>query len=139
MKNGKAFLTALTIALADTAVKGFIKEPPVKNYGFAGNTLDDHPKAVAYVSAALTGVMTVSLAAADERLKLPLAVILGGALSNSADRLIRGYVVDYIPMGKKYYGNLSDLAIFIGTGMTAVISLFEKEEGRAASDDVVSA
>lgn len=120
MKGRDAYALAGAIALADTAVKGFIEKPPVKNYGFAGNRLDKHPKAVAYVSAALTGVMGVALAFAPEKLKLPMSLILGGAISNTADRLIRGYVVDYIPMGGKVYGNISDFAIFAGAGIGAV-------------------
>jgi signal peptidase II len=48
-----------------------------------------------------------------------MSLILGGALSNTADRLIRGYVVDYIPMGRKMYGNISDLAIFAGAAAGA--------------------
>ena len=120
MQNRNAFILAGAVALTDTVVKGIIKEPPVRNYGFAGNRMDRYPKAVACVSAALTGVMAVALAAAPDRLKLPMALILGGALSNTADRVIRGYVVDYIPMGKKYYGNLSDFAIFAGAGLGAV-------------------
>ena len=125
MDNKKAYMLAGVIALADTAVKGLIKEPPVKNYGFAGNIMDRHPGAVALVSVILTGVTGFAVAALPDRMKLPAALILGGALSNSADRLIRGYVVDYIPMNpvkgsdssKRYYCNLSDLAIFAGAGI----------------------
>ena len=120
MQNRSAFILAGTVALTDTVAKGIIKEPPVRNFGFAGNRMDRYPKAVACVSATLTGVMAVALAAAPDRLKLPMALILGGALSNTADRVIRGYVVDYIPMGKKYYGNLSDFAIFAGAGLGVV-------------------
>ncbi len=114
MDNRKAMLLAGLIALSDSAVKGYIKKPPVRNYGFAGNSLDSHPKEVSVVSAALTGVVCVATLLAPEKLKLPLSLVLGGAVSNSADRLIRGYVVDYIPMGKKIYGNISDIAIFAG-------------------------
>ena len=141
MKNRDAFILAAAVALSDSAVKGFIKDPPVKNYGFAGNKMDRHPKTVAYVSAALTGVMTAALAMAPERMKAAMALILGGALSNSADRLLRGYVVDYIPMcpeflyrkmppadkdapaKKRYYCNISDIAIFIGSGVGAGLEI----------------
>ena len=143
MKNKDAFILAGAVALTDSAVKGFLKDIPVKNYGFAGNRMDKYPVAVAYVSAVLTGVMTVALAAAPERMKLPMALILGGALSNTADRLLRGYVVDYIPMGKKYYGNISDFAIFLGSGIGAVKYIMENDENSAETplplDDIVSA
>ena len=142
MKNKDAFFLAGAVALTDSAVKGFFKEPPVKNSGFAGNKLDRYPGAVAYVSTALTGVMIAALAIAPERMKLPMALILGGALSNSADRLIRGYVVDYIPMSitngnskpdkKRYFCNISDLAIFLGSGIGAGLEIVESI--RSASD-----
>lgn len=119
MRVRDAFILAGFVALADTAVKGFIKEPPVKNYGFAYNRYDRHPKEVALVSAALTGLMCAATALSSEELRCPMSLILGGALSNTADRLIRGYVVDYIPMGRKMYGNISDLAIFAGAAAGA--------------------
>ncbi len=135
MKTGKAFILSGFIALADTAVKGFVKEPPVKNYGFAGNRYDDHPETVARVSAALAGVMAVALILAPEKLKLPMALVLGGALSNSADRLIRGYVVDYIPMGKGYYGNISDFAIFLGAAAGSVMYLMESDDDSPSPEE----
>ncbi len=125
MDNKGAFILAGVVALTDTAVKSLIKEPPVKNYGFAGNSFDSHPKKVAAVSALLTGAMCVCTALAPEKRKLPMSLILGGAVSNSADRLIRGYVVDYIPMGKRIYGNISDLAIFIGTAAGSLLYITE--------------
>ena len=139
MNKKDAYLIAGAIALADTAVKGFIKDPPVKNYGFAGNRMDKHPEAVAYVSAVLTGAVAAATAFAPPVIRLPLALILGGSLSKSADRLIRGYVVDYIPMGKgsggrRYYGNISDLAIFIGAGAGAVIYLLCGDADRPGVD-----
>ncbi|MBO5551582.1 MAG: signal peptidase II [Lachnospiraceae bacterium] len=135
MDNKNALILAGAIALTDSAVKSFIKEPPVKNYGFAGNKMDKHPKAVACVSAALTGGIAVAMAFAPPGIRLPMALILGGALSNSADRLIRGYVVDYIPMGKgfggrRYYGNISDIAIFAGAGAGAAACLLNGERER---------
>ncbi|MCR5773727.1 MAG: signal peptidase II [Lachnospiraceae bacterium] len=128
MKTTEAYLLAGLVALTDTAVKGFIKDPPVKNYGFAGNRMDRFPKAVAGVSAVLTGVLAVSMAFAPGKMRLPLALVLGGALSNSADRMIRGYVVDYIPVSRKYYGNISDLAILAGSGIGAVTYMLDGEE-----------
>lgn len=129
MENMNAYLLAGAIAITDSAVKELIKKPPVKNYGFAGNKMEDHPKAVAMVSTLLTGVMVISVAVVPRRMKLPMALILGGALSNSFDRLFRGYVVDYIPMGrsitKKYYCNISDLAIFAGAGIGIGLELSE--------------
>lgn len=142
MKSREAFLVAGAIALTDTVVKALIKEPPVKNYGFAGNRMDKHPGFVACVSTAVTGLVTGALAFGPDRMKLPLALVLGGAVSNTADRLIRGYVVDYIPFGSRYYGNISDISVFLGTGMASLLYLTDQEkedpEHSPVSDDIVS-
>ena len=141
MDNKGAFILAGAVALTDMAVKSFIKEPPVKNYGFAGNTFDSHPQKVAVVSTFLTGVMCIGTALAPEKLKLPMSLILGGAVSNSADRLVRGYVVDYIPLWKGIrgvsakkpkgskqimYGNISDLAIFTGAAVGSLLYITDQ-------------
>lgn len=60
--------------------------------------------------------------------KLGLAFALGGAISNVADRIKRGYVVDYFSFNckklKSIIFNLSDIAIFLGSGLMLLSSLF---------------
>lgn len=60
--------------------------------------------------------------------KLGLAFALGGAISNVADRILRGYVVDYFSINckklKSIIFNLSDMAIFLGTGLMMLSSTF---------------
>lgn len=60
-----------------------------------------------------------------------LALILGGAIGNVCDRIILGYVIDFIEV---YYGdmfwpafNIADSAITIGAIMLIIDSLFLKE------------
>lgn len=45
--------------------------------------------------------------------ELPFAVVMGGALSNIADRLVHGRVTDFINLGVSRV-NVADLAIFFG-------------------------
>lgn len=61
------------------------------------------------------------LSAGQWRLALALALILGGAIGNLIDRLVYGYVIDFIDL---YYGswhwptfNVADSAITIGAGL----------------------
>ena len=62
--------------------------------------------------------------------KLGLTMVLGGALSNTYDRVFRGYVVDYFSFNVKWKKlssvifNIADLFIFIGSLM---MSLFESK------------
>ena len=53
--------------------------------------------------------------------KLGIAMILGGALSNLYDRLVRRYVVDYFSIQcgklKEIVFNLGDIFVFLGSGI----------------------
>lgn len=67
-----------------------------------------------------------------------LALILGGALGNLADRLVLGYVVDFISVhwGPHYFPafNLADSAISVGAGMMIIDALFLDREAPAHAD-----
>lgn len=55
---------------------------------------------------------------AKKRLRhLGIACMIGGALGNFLDRLIHGYVVDYLQILFLPILNLADLAVFAGVGM----------------------
>ena len=88
-----------------------------ENRGFALNLGDQHPalvksasltaaaaSAAAFLPAALNG-SAVSAAG--------ISLILGGGLSNTYDRIVRGSVTDYIGIGKVVY-NIADFAVFAG-------------------------
>ena len=86
---------------------------------------------VAAVSVVLTVVLTVVFFISLGRrgsnlLRTGLSLLLGGAFSNTYDRLKRKYVVDYISFGVKWKKlrnivfNLSDFCIIIGALLTAL-------------------
>lgn len=62
----------------------------------------------------------------NHRLRIGLSLLLGGAFSNTYDRLKRKYVVDYISFGVKWKRfrniifNVSDFFIIIGALLTAL-------------------
>ena len=100
------------------------------NKGFSMNRFDDRPDVVAAVSAGLTTFFLLRLMdlAFDKNdkgyLKLfSLALMTGGALSNTYDRVFKGGVTDYISLNvkdKRIRGkvfNLSDIAIVTGSLM----------------------
>lgn len=83
---------------------------------------------VAAVSAVLTicaaALFALTLGHAGKKgLKTGLALLLGGALSNTYDRLRRKYVVDYFSFGVKWKRlgavvfNIADFCILIGAGI----------------------
>ena len=85
---------------------------------------------VAILSIALTLAMTVLFLMTfsfrgSRLLKSGLALLLGGAYSNTYDRLVREYVVDYVsfdlPFGfKKIIFNIGDFCIMIGALISTI-------------------
>ncbi|MCM1192057.1 MAG: signal peptidase II [Butyrivibrio sp.] len=101
------------------------------NRGMALNVGEKRQRLVAAVSLALTAVVAavfiISLGhRGNHLLRIGLALLLGGAFSNTYDRLKRKYVVDYFSFGVKWKGlrkivfNLSDFCIMIGALLAAL-------------------
>lgn len=67
-----------------------------------------------------------------------LALIMGGALGNLWDRVVRGRVVDFLLLYVKRYQwpvfNLADSAIVVGAGLLVLEILFRKSNGRVESE-----
>lgn len=103
----------------------------IRKYHNRGAFLDvgeKKQKAVAFLSLLLTLFMTVAFLATfsmrgNSTLRAGLALLLGGAYSNTYDRLTRKYVVDYVsfPVKNKRLRqivfNVSDFCIIIGALM----------------------
>ncbi|MQA00672.1 MAG: signal peptidase II [Dehalococcoidia bacterium] len=70
-----------------------------------------------------------------------LALVLGGALGNFIDRVVRGTVTDFIDPTNYPSFNLADSAIVTGVVALVVLSLFEGagDEGAAAGSPVTGA
>ncbi len=96
------------------------------NDGAFMNLGEKKPAIVKYFSIALTllisCVFLITLTTHGNRvLKLGLSILLGGAFSNTYDRMKKSYVVDYINFPKAPFKmknmvfNISDFAILIGS------------------------
>lgn len=101
------------------------------NKGAMLNVGQSRRKLVAAVSVALTMVVAAAFLLSLGRrgnnlLRAGLALLLGGAFSNTYDRLRRKYVVDYVSFGVKWdrlrrvVFNLSDFCIIIGALLAAL-------------------
>lgn len=97
----------------------------------------ENPKRTAFVSIIFTvfmsGVYVATLGFKGERtLKTGLALLLGGAYSNTYDRLRRKYVVDYVSFGvknkrlKNIIFNISDFGIIIGAVLFSIGQLLHE-------------
>lgn len=122
-----------------TACKGKLILRKVYNRGFCMNLLDDEPETVKYASAFVTVILTIFqlltlLRKRQYVKKAGLSLMTAGAWSNTFDRWVRGYVIDYIGFQTKWEKvtkltwNLGDLFIGAGGILVAVSSLFRKKK-----------
>lgn len=111
---------------------GFLLIRKHHNRGAFLNAGQSRRKVVAALSVILTIVLSVLFVgsftlAGKEPLKWGLTLMLGGAYSNTYDRLKRKYVVDYVSFNVPWKGvrriifNIGDFCIMIG----ALFSVFE--------------
>lgn len=110
----------------------------VHNYGAAFSFLYDAGGWQRYFLSAVALIVSAVIIwwlkdASEEQILLPVAFsfILGGALGNVFDRLVYGYVIDFLDF---YYGsyhwpafNVADSAIFIGAALL-IIDIFKNKE-----------
>lgn len=156
-KEGKLFLlgsVATSLALLDNFVKqkvedgeinngvidktnGFVEIERHHNKGIPLNKFDNHTKEITFISffVLLIHAMNMghnALKEDDALTDLAGTLILGGAISNTYDRVKRGYVVDYLKVGKKRaIYNISDFLIIGGVILTffkAIIELFIQKD-----------
>lgn len=97
------------------------------NSGAMLNFLEKQKEVVLALSSIILGATLMLFAIVlpkkgSKLLKLGLSLILGGALSNTYDRMKKGYVVDYFSFSwlKKVIFNISDICIFIGTFIATI-------------------
>jgi len=102
----------------------------VHNRGMMMNYLEQHPLLVQLASVFALGILLIWQSLTLKKpghvgKKLGTAFMTGGALSNTFDRVKRGYVVDYIAVKTKHKKftdltfNVGDFAIFAGVFCTA--------------------
>ena len=105
------------------------------NAGFPFGFLEQHAELVRMLPLAvisgLAGFLAAILPQKGKNVqKFGIAVILGGAVSNLYDRMIRHYVVDYFSIQwkklKKVVFNLGDIFIFAGSALFAAVQLVEE-------------
>jgi signal peptidase II len=113
------------------------------NKGAAFSFLSDASGWQHYLFLGLAALVSVGIVVWLARLRGPghallaagLALILGGAVGNALDRLLRGHVVDFIHFHwfERWYFpafNAADTAITIGAGLLLLDSLLESRRAR---------
>ena len=98
------------------------------------------------VFAILAAIVSVGLVIYYPRLhqgswlvKLAMGLMLGGALGNLIDRIIQGYVTDFISVGTFAVFNIADSGITVGTGVLVLgIYLLERKQKREQLAEIES-
>ena len=106
------------------SAKGLIKVHKNHNAGFPFGFMKERPELVKGIPLMVISAMAGALCAllqdkGKTAQKAGIAIIIGGALSNLYDRVVRGYVVDYFSIEwepiKKVVFNLGDMFVFLGS------------------------
>ena len=110
----------------------------VRNYGAAFSFLGDAGGWQKYlfttIAIAVSSYLIYLLKNNNAReywLNSAYALILSGAIGNVIDRIIFGYVIDFLDFDLGFYRwptfNIADIAIFIGAAIMIIESLFSKQ------------
>lgn len=110
------------------------------NKGVVLNIGQEKPKVVAYISLGLCiGISLVALLfgnKGNKLMKTGLAMVLGGAYSNTYDRIFRTYVVDYFSFGvknpflRRIIFNLADFCIMVGAILVVIGGIGDENIGK---------
>ena len=101
----------------------------VKNSGIAFGLLQGKVLFILSVNAVFILVLAYIIFLGDEKallLQSALSLMLAGAVSNFIDRLLLGYVVDYINTGWFPVFNLADIFISIGVFLLILLEIMNK-------------
>ena len=120
------------IAALDLFIKDEIEREGEEEFPFG--FLKERPELVKGIPLAVTSAAAGALGAFMTKKgclaqKIGLSMVLGGAISNLYDRLVKGYVVDYFSIEfkrlKKVIFNLGDIFVFLGSLVFLIGELLE--------------
>lgn len=128
---------------ASIALTEFFNLVHVWNTGAAFGFLATEPGWQRYFFIALAAAVSVTLA---WMLRKPLprgqalafSLIIGGALANAIDRLVRGYVVDFLDFHWRDWHwpafNAADIALTLGASLIIAGAIFDDRASRAPAE-----
>lgn len=99
-----------------------------QNQGAAFGILQGHKLLLVVCTAIILGLMVYILfkkKPVNKWFNTAMSLVIGGALGNIADRIFRGYVIDYLKL--KFFApafNLADVCITLGTVILLIYVMF---------------
>lgn len=132
----------LVLRLHPVTGSGLVSIQLVRNTGASGGIAAGYPVLVTLAAVAIVAVAgTLAVRTRSRAVAICLAAVLGGALGNLSDRLLRapglgrGAVVDWIHVaGRGGSFNISDVAIQLGA-VAAIVAMFAADRARVRRPD----
>ena len=122
-----------------TVLPGFANLTHVQNrgaiFGFLSQSNSPLMRVILFSASLIALVLIVyyflKASPQDKALKVALSLILAGALGNQIDRIIRGYVIDFLDLYIKNWHwptfNVADSCISIGAVFLILVFFFKKD------------
>ncbi len=107
----KELIIIFLIILIDQFLKRSLNHI-LRNYGASFNILEGYKLILIIIS--LIALIIFIYLFIKEKDKIPFSLLIAGTTSNLIDRLLLGYVVDYINLFNLFNFNLADLSNTIG-------------------------
>ncbi len=98
-----------------------------KNTGAGFSILQGNNLLLIFITIAITAALAYYFTKADDNEKLPLSLIIGGAVGNLIDRVMHGGVIDFIQVSIWPVFNIADMAISIGAVLLIMV-IFKKKK-----------
>lgn len=138
----KAWIRA-NLALGESIpIAGFFRISHVRNTGAAFGLFQDQSAVLAVVSFAGALFLLFMVFVMDHRVvflsslrgRVTLGLLLGGITGNLIDRLVLGYVTDFIDVGLWPAFNVADSSVVIGIIILSYSIMFTSPEAKSASE-----
>ena len=117
-------------------IRGILRFSYVENPGAAWGMLSNHRWVFMVFSAVAIAVITIYLIRRDPPLLLcvSLSLILSGGIGNMIDRIVRGYVVDFVDFCLIHFAvfNFADTLVCVGAGLLVLILILDTVKERKA-------
>jgi len=131
-RHGITIITAIIAFILDRLTKMFLPVPKYCNEGAAFGMLQGHAAPLALFSAVVLVLLIIYTVKNNKTLcnfqRAGLGLLMGGIAGNLFDRVVLGYVIDFVDIGFLNFPvfNLADVFINTGAGILLAVLLFRK-------------
>jgi len=126
----------MNLGIGDRAeILGFIQLARFENPGTSGNLLHGYARWISILALALVGIGFYLRSKGKFRkpiMQVGVALMIGGALGNTIDRLIYNQVTDFLYFSMQATMNFADISVYIGT-IILVASQFTRESRQTSA------